>query len=210
MNTRNSIHSQILLKIKRFPKGKPIFPADFKGRGSEAAIKMTLLRLVKEGKLDRVAHGIYVVPKVNPRLGKIPPSLEEIAQAIADRDHARIRPSGVYALNRLGLSTQVPMKLVYITDGAPRHVRVGGRTIKFKTASPRTMAYKGKISGLVVQAFRELGQKGVTSEMTSKVKALLRNEKPDIIKEDAKLAPYWIARIFYDTLNENQIKNEVA
>ena len=102
------------------------------------------------------------------------------------------------------------MKLVYITDGAPRHVRVGGRTIKFKTASPRNMAYKGKISGLVVQAFRELGQKGVTSEMTSKVKALLRNEKPDIIKEDAKLAPYWIARIFYDTLKENQIKNEVA
>jgi len=206
MNSRNSTHSQILHKTRSIPKGKPIFPSDFKGYGSEAAIKMTLLRLVKEGKLDRVAHGIYVVPRMSDKLGKIPPSLEEIAQAIAERDHARIRPSGAYALSRLGLSTQVPLKLVYLTDGAPRHIKVGNRTIKFKIASPRSMAYKGKISGLVVQAFRELGQKGVTNEMIYKVKALLRNEKPETIKEDARLAPHWIARIFYDALEENQIQ----
>jgi len=209
MNTANSIHSQISQKILRIPKGKPIFPSDFKGLGSEAAIKMTLMRLAKEGKLDRIAHGIYVIPK-DSRFGKIRPSLEEIAHAIAERDHVRIRPTGTFALNTLGLSTQVPMRLVYITDGAPRHIRVGKGSIKFKTATPRSLAFKGKISGLVVQAFKELGRKSVSEEMIRKVKALLRKEKPDVIKADAKLAPYWIAKIFYDTLNEKKQDDAVA
>lgn len=210
MNTVNSIHSQILRKIKRIPPGKPLFPSDFKGLGSEAAIKMALMRLAREDKLDRIAHGIYVVPKEDSRLGKIPPSLEEVAQAIAERDHARIRPAGAFALNKLGLSTQVPTRLVYITDGAPRHIRVGKRSIKFKPASPRNLAYKGKISGLVVQAFKELGNKGVTDEVIRKVKTLLRNEKPEVIMTDAKLAPYWIAKIFYDILNEKKQHDTVA
>lgn len=201
MNRTNSIHNQIMQKIRRFPRGKPLFPADFKGLGSEAAIKMALMRLAREGKIERVAHGIYAVPK-ETRFGKIPPSLEEIAQAIAERDHARIRPAGAFALNKLGLSTQVPMKLVYITDGAPRYVRVGKRTIKFKPTTPKNLAYKGKISGLVVQALKELGDKRVTEEIINKIKALLRNEKPEVIMEDAKLAPYWIAKIFYSTVNE--------
>jgi hypothetical protein len=210
MNTTNSIHSQITRKIRRFSKGKPIFPSDFKGMGSEAAIKMALMRLVREGKLSRVAHGIYVIPKESSKFGKIPPSLEEIAHAIAERDHARIRPAGLFALNMLGLSTQVPMKLVYITDGAPRHVKVGKRTIKFKPATPKSLAYKGKISGLVVQALKELGNKRVTEEMISKIKALLRNEKREIIMEDAKLAPYWIAKLFYSTLDEMKKHDRVA
>lgn len=210
MNTVNSIHSQILRKIKRIPPGKPLFPSDFKGLGSEAAIKMALMRLAREGKLDRIAHGIYVVPREDSRFGRIPPSLEEVAQAIAERDHARIRPAGAFALNKLGLSTQVPMRLVYITDGAPRHIRVGKRSIKFKPASPRNLAYKGKISGLVVQAFKELGNKGVTDEVIRKVKALLRNEKREVIMADAKLAPYWIAKIFYDILNEKKQRDTVA
>lgn len=201
MNTVNSIHSRVSGKIKQIPKGKPIFPSDFKGLGSEAAIKMTLMRLTKESKLDRIAHGIYVVPK-DSRFGKIRPSLEEIAHAIAERDHARIRPTGAFALNKLGLSTQVPMRLIFITDGAPRHIRVGKGSIKFKSATPRSLAYRGKISGLVVQAFKELGSKSVSEEMIRKLKALLRKEKSEVIMADAKLAPYWIAKIFYDILNE--------
>lgn len=210
MNTFNSIHSQIFRKITRIPPGKPLFPADFKGLGSEAAIKMALMRLAREGKLARIAHGIYVVPKEDSRLGKIPPSLEEVAQAIAKRDHARIRPAGATALNSLGLSTQVPMRLVYITDGAARHIRVGKRSIKFKPASPRNLAYKGKISGMIVQAFKELGKKGVTDEVITKVKALLCNEGSEVIMADAKIAPYWIAKIFYDILNENNQHDSVA
>lgn len=206
MNVRNSIHSQISAKIARFARGKLIFPGDFKGLGSEAAVKMALLRLVREGKLDKVAHGIYVVPRLDPVLGKVPPSLESIAQAIASRDRARIRPSGAYALNQLGLTTQVPMKLVYLTDGAPRSVRVGKRMIKFKPTTPRSLAYKGDISALVIPAFKELGQKNVTPEMIQRVKGLLRRERPAALEADAQLAPHWIASIFYDVLKEKQLQ----
>ena len=202
MNTVNSVHSQILKELAQIEPGKPFFPADFKGMGTEAAIKVALGRLEKQGKLSRLTRGIYVVPEVHSTLGAIPPSLEEIAAAIAERDKARIRPAGAFALNKLGLSTQVPMKLVYITDGAPRTINIGKRTIKFKPGSPRNFAYKGVISGLVVQAFKELGQKKVTDEMITKVKKILAKEKQDIIKHDAKLAPHWIANLFYAVIKE--------
>jgi hypothetical protein len=210
MNKVNSIQSQITQKIRSFQRGKPIFPADFKGMGSEAAIKMALTRLTKQRTLDRIAHGIYVVPKENPKFGKIPPSLEEIAHAIADRDHARIRPAGAFALNKLGLSTQVPLKLVYVTDGAPRYVKIGKRTIKFKPTTPKNLAYKGTITGLAVQALKELGDKNVSQETIKKIKVLLRDEKPVVIMEDAKLAPYWIAKIFYSVLDEMKQHDWVA
>lgn len=210
MNTVKSVHGQILRKIRRIPPGKPLFPSNFRGLGSEAAIKMALMRLAREGKLDRIAHGIYVVPREDPRFGKIPPSLEAVAHAIAARDQARIRPAGAFALNKLGLSTQVPMRLVYITDGAPRHITIGKRSIKFKPTAPRNLTYKGKISGLVVQAFKELGHKGVTDEVIRKVKALLDNEKPEVIRADAKLAPNWIAKILYDILSERKEHDSLA
>ncbi len=200
MNTTNSIHSQILRKITRFRKGKLIFPTDFKGLGSEGAIKMTLLRLTREGKLKKVAHGIYVVPKIDPNLGQINPPMEEIAEAIAERDHAQIRPAGAFALNKLGLSTQVPMNLVYITDGAPRYIKIGKRGIRFKTTTARNLTYRGRISGLVIQAFKELGPKKVTVEMISKVESLLANENPDVILADAKKSPYWISKILFSAL----------
>lgn len=199
MNTVNSVHSQIEAQLGDIKPGKPFFPGDFKGLGSEAAVKVALGRLEKQGKVKRVAWGIYVVPLMSA-LGIVPPSLEAIAEAIAERDKARIRPSGAFALNKLGLSTQIPMKVVYITDGAPRTIQVGKRSIKFKPGSTRSFAYKGNISGLVAQAFKELGQKNVTDDMIWKVKKLLLKENPEVVAHDAKLAPYWIANIFYTAL----------
>jgi len=207
MNTVNSVHSQILREIGKMEPGNAVFPGDFKGIGSEASIKMAFVRLAKEGKLDRVSHGIYTVPKIDPRFGRIPPSLEDIAQAIADRDHARIRPAGAFALNKLGLSTQVPMKLVYLTDGAPRTIQIGKRTIKFKPAAPRSLLYKGPISGLAVQALKELGQKAVSGEVIDKLTKLLTNEDPELMRHDAKLAPNWISRILYVILS-NDTRND--
>lgn len=169
---------------------------------------MALNRLVKTGKIDRVGHGVYVVPKISSRIGKVPPSLEEIALAIAERDHAKILPAGPFALNKLGLSTQVPLKLVYITNGAPRNVKIGKRTIKFKPVAPRNFAYKGKISGLVAQALKDVGEKNVTTEMRLHVVKHLHKEKAEVIKHDAGVAPYWIAKIFYSSLKDKN--NEMA
>lgn len=192
-----STHKNILSRIKKLPPGELVFPTDFRGLGSEAAIKMAMSRLVKEKKFERIAHGIYLIPRTDPLLGKLHPSLESIAQAIAEREHVRIRPAGAYALNKLGLSTQVPMKLVYITDGAPRQIRIGKGGIKFKATTPKRLSLKGKISSLVIQALDELGLKAIDDEMKRKIQLLLEKENTKDLKADIKLAPAWINDFIY-------------
>lgn len=105
--------------------GDILFVSDFKGRGTGAAIRKSLSRLVEAGRLRRLAHGIYYLPKIDPELGELRPSAEQVAQKIAQKEKVHIYPTGVYALNRLGLSTQVRTKLVYLTDGVSRLLTIG-------------------------------------------------------------------------------------
>ena len=122
--TMKKTHTYISDLLSRKKEGELLFPTDFRGQGTEAAIHQALSRLVREGKLKRIAHGIYYIPKIDPLLGELQPSAEEIAERIAKKEKVRIRPAGAYALNKLGLSTQVPTKLIYITDGVPRQLRI--------------------------------------------------------------------------------------
>lgn len=192
-----SIHLKVIQIIARKELGDLIFPIDFKNVGSQNAIKTALHRLNREKVIDRIAQGIYIVPRHDPVLGNIYPSLEEIAYAIARRDKARIMPSGAYALNKLGLSNQVPTKLVYLTDGAPRLIKIGNRSIKFKATVPKRLITKGEISSLAIQALTELGPDGLTLDLEKKLKTVLKKEKPSIIKHDAELAPAWISEKLY-------------
>jgi len=189
-----SVHSKILKSIARKKKGELIFPTDFRAIGSAAAVKTSLTRLQKSSIIERISQGIYIIPKSDPVLGTIRPSLEDIAFAIARRDKARIIPSGAYALQKLGISTQVPTKLVFLTDGAPRLIKIGNRSIKFKATTPKKLMTKGEISGLVIQAMSELGKHGITPPIEQKIKTALQQEKISIIKHDAELAPAWIAQ----------------
>jgi predicted transcriptional regulator of viral defense system len=170
---------------------------------------MSLSRLAKDGKVERLAHGIYIIPKVDPMLGKLYPPIEEIAKAIAERDNVNIKPSGAYALNRLGLSTQIPMIHVYITDGAARSITIGKSKIKFKATIPEKLATKGPISGLVIQALEELGPDEVSEEIMYKITNLLKKEDQELLRHDAKLTSAWIARFFYDKLPK-RIKDDKA
>jgi predicted transcriptional regulator of viral defense system len=113
-------------------------------------VKKVLLRLEQKGLLKRLAFGIYLYPKNSKLLGELTPTVEEIASAIAARDKARIIPTGSYALNALGLSTQVPLNAVYLTDGATRKVAIGKRNILFKKTSPKNLSVRGPISSLVI------------------------------------------------------------
>lgn len=123
-----------------------------------------LSRLVKDGVLKRLAHGIYFHPQKDPVLGTIYPSIDDIAQTIARINKVRIMPTGLNALNRLGLSSQVPIKLIYLTDSKPKTIKAGKRTIAFKTTAPKKLSTKGKVTSLVIQALEELGKNGVTNE----------------------------------------------
>ena len=195
-----SIESQIEKKIKDNKRGKIYFPASFYRYGTEAAIHQAFKRLYEKGTLSRIAHGIYLYPKTDPELGTLYPSIDEIAMAIAKRDKARIIPNGAQALNILGLSTQVPMKIAYLTDGAQRDISIGNQSIKFKKTSPRNLAAKGEISGLIIQALREIGKDNATADQLDKIRELLKNEDPTVMENDAGIAPLWISRIMLSAL----------
>ena len=190
-----SVKNRIENKIKSMKKGSIIFPSNFDNIGNVEAVKKSLLRLKNKKFLVRLAHGIYLYPKQDKLLGILYPSIENIATAIADRDKARIIPTGIKALNQLGLSSQIPMNIIFLTDGAARSIVVGKRTIKFKRTTPKNLAVRGKITSLIIQALKEIGKDNITDEQLKKIKNHLKLEKKEIIEHDAKLAPAWIAKI---------------
>lgn len=191
----DSVQTKIENKIKTMKRGSIIFPSNFNAFGNVEGVKKSLLRLEQKGFLERLAHGIYLYPKQDKLLGNLSPSIEEIATAIAERDKARIIPTGITALNKLGLSTQIPMNVVFLTDGAPRSIVVGKRTIKFKRTSPKSLTVKGEVTSLIIQALKEIGKDNVTDEQLEKINHHLKLEKKEFIEHDAKLAPAWIAKI---------------
>jgi len=197
---KESIEIQILTKIKKAKRGSLFFPENFLDYGNPDAIRKALERLVKSSKIDRVSAGIYVRPQIDNIIGRVMPDIEDIAKAIARRDRARIVPTGDYALNRLGFSTQVPMNIVYLTDGTARKIKIGNYTIVLKKASPKNVAAIGEISRLVIQALKSIGRDNITSENIDHIQKLLKKEKPTHLEYDIRLAPMWIKNIMKPAL----------
>jgi predicted transcriptional regulator of viral defense system len=163
-------------------------------------VNKALERLVKSGELERVATGIYVRPVIDDYIGKVLPSIEEIAVAIAKRDRATIVPTGSYAMYKLGLTTQVPLNIVYYTDTSARKIKIGKQTITFKKASSKNLSFVGEISKLAIQALRTIGKDKATGEEIKQIKKILKNENPKHLQHDLLLAPVWIRKLI--TANE--------
>jgi len=188
--------------IQQAGQGKFYFAEDFIEIANNDQVRLALSRLTKENFLLRVAQKIYYFPIEDPQLGKVHPSLEKIAEAIAAREKINIKPAGAHALNKLGLSTQVPMKAVYLTNGASRKIKAGKRVIEFIKRSPRKMSYIGRTSGPVLIAIEELGEANLTEEMTDKIVKLFQQEDTPLLKDDLKLAPKWITHKFIPLLSD--------
>jgi len=197
---RPQVENKIAEAVKTYPKGSVLFVDNFLDFGNHESVKKALLRLKEKEILVRLTHGIYLYPKVDKELGVLFPSTEEIAKAIARRDKARIVPTGVQALNKLGLSTQIPMKVVYLTDGAARTVKVGKRTITFKKTSPKNLLVKGEISSFAIQALKTIGQNKIDEKTIEKIQSILKNEKKENIVHDAKLSPAWVSKILMQVI----------
>ncbi len=195
-----STELQILTKFRKARRGSLFFAEDFLRFTNSKAISKALERLVAKEEIIRVARGIYTRQTIDPILGPIIPGAESIAKAIAKRDKARIVPTGTLALNALGLSTQVPMNVVYLTDGAARKINLGKRKIIFKKASPKNLAAIGEISGLIIQALKVIGKDNVTEEETRIILNYLKNEDKYRLEHDIRLAPEWIRKIMRQAL----------
>ena len=201
-NPTQSIDKKVLARIRGRGRGSVIIPTDFLDIGSRQAVDLVLHRLTKKGAIRRLARGIYDFPKQHPVLGPLTPSAETIAQALAGRDRTRIQPAGAYAANTLGLSEQVPVNVVFLTDGPTRMVQIGTMTIQLRRTTPRNMEAAGRLSGLVIQAFRELGEEHVTPNRIAHLKRTLPLEKRREVLKDLKLAPAWMHPILRELARE--------
>jgi len=195
-----SIENKIEKAIKSKQRGILFFTDDFIAYGSSKAIQKALERLTNREVIRRVARGIFVRPIWSEYVGEVMPTAEEVAKGIAKRDKIKIVPTGSHAMNKLGLSTQIPLKLVYLTDGSPREIQIGKRTIKLKKTTPKNLMAKGKISSLAIQALKEVGHKKITTEFEEKIIQLLKKEKQKELEHDIPLAPVWIRKIMQKAL----------
>lgn len=197
-----SLHTRLEQLITSQKPGEIIFPADFLELGSPEAIHMALSRLTDQKKVARLAKGIYVKPRIDEHLGPVLPSLEEIAHAIAEKEHVIIRPTGAYALNKLGLSTQVPTKVVFLTNGSRRQIRVGKGILTFKPTTPKNLAAKNELVFLAIQSLIELGEQKTTDKVKAILKDKLQAVSPVVIREDAKFAPQHACKTLLTIANE--------
>jgi predicted transcriptional regulator of viral defense system len=186
---KTSVNNSIELKIKRAKPGQIFLPSDFKELGTSTAIRKTLSRLVESGDLVRMGQGVYAIPKNDKTFGKILPSMEELAAALAKKDHVKIKPSGQYALNKIGLSTQVPMKMVFLTNGNAKRIRIGKNAIIFKATTTKKLSMIGEISSLLFLGLEEIDTKKLSQIELDRIMELLRKENPKKLRHDLRLAP---------------------
>ena len=191
-----SIENKIASRIHSKGNGWVFTPNHFLDIGSRTAVAQSLVRLVRAGTIRRLAQGLYDYPEKHPALGDLPPNYERIAQALAGRDSLKIQPSGAYAANLLGLTEQVPAKIVFLTDGSNRTVQINKQQLVLKRTTPKNMATAGKVSGLVIQALRYLGQNNVDDKITEILKKRLSSDDKRQLINDLRFAPVWIGVIF--------------
>ena len=196
-----SIENKVLEHLKYRQRGKIYFTNDFATLGTSESIRKSLSNLVKKDILIRLTQGIYLYPKIDKELGVLYPSVDDVCRAIAKRDKARIEPTGVFALHSLGLSTQIPVNVVYLTDGIPRKIKYGNRTIKFKKTAPKNLAMKGKVCSLVIAALKQIGKENVSQEVELQLTKALKKESVENVKHDAQLAPVWISKLIFQLVN---------
>ena len=189
-------HSNITLRerIEALPEDTVLFRSDFPEYHSEF-VGGTLAELTQEGVLVKLAQGIYAKPR-RSRFGFVLPSVDKIAQAIAARDNAEVLPSGMTALNVLGLSTQVPMKYSYLTTGSERTIKLENQEIRLKRGVPKNFCYKTKLIARLVQALKALKQQNVGQEEIQTIRSLISKE-PDktTLAKDVDMMPIWMKRI---------------
>ena len=183
---------KILSRIYGYGRGIVISPTNFLDLGERAAVDKALARLSTDGPLRRLTRGLYEYPRTHPVLGTLSPTPEKVARALAGKVGARLQPTGAYAANLLGLTEQVPAKIVFLTDGFSKTVRVGAQQIQLKHASLRDMATAGRMSGLVVQALRYLGAAHVDDEVVDRLRKQLTPKDKERLLEDLCLAPTWM------------------
>ncbi|MFC1521898.1 DUF6088 family protein [Elusimicrobiota bacterium] len=190
-----SVDTLLLARIQEHRLGWVFTPVDFMDLGSRTAVSTALKRYKASGTIRRLGRGLYDTPRKHPKLGILWPKMETLTDAIKRRDSVRLQPTGAYAANLLGLSEQVPMRVLFLTDGPERKINLGNLKITFKHTTPRNMATAGRISGSVIQALRWLGRHNVDDKVVGILCRKLPARDRHQLLSDMRYAPAWIGDV---------------
>jgi len=195
-----SIERRITYRIRAKGRGWVFSPRHFLDFGSRKAVDLALFKLNNRGDIRRLGRGIYDYPKIHSQLGVLSPSIDSVAKLIAEKNNSQLKITGAEAANALGLSTQVPARIVYLTDGPSRKIKIGKQTIEFRHASPKVMATAGKASGTVIQALQYIGKDDVNSDVINKIKETLSDEDKRELKKNMNAAPDWMRPVITEII----------
>lgn len=191
-NQSQSIEKSVTSRIYGRGRGCVFTPNDFIDLGSRDSIDQSLHRLTELGTIRRIARGLYHYPESHALLGEVAPSIESVAKALASSEQVKLQPSGAYAANLLGLSEQVPAKVVFLTSGRARKVKLGKLIIELRPTTPRKVAAAGRTSGLVLAALRYFGKNHITSDRIAHLRKTLSAEDRRQLLADLPSAPAWL------------------
>jgi Family of unknown function (DUF6088) len=201
--TQNIVNS-VKSKIYGHGRGWVFTPQHFSDLGSDTGVRTALSRLQKEKVIRRIAQGIYDYPRTHKTLGVLSPSVEAVAQAFAEKNGAKIQASGAYAANVIGLSVQVPGRVIFLTDGPTGKVKIGKLEISFKKTTVKNMFAAGSREALAIQAFKFMRKEHIDQKMLNAAKRLLKGSTRKEFEKNLKFAPHWIRALLFD-LMENEL-----
>jgi len=195
--------SKIQELIKAKGKGFVFTSKYFSSKADDVSVVTSALsRLVQKKVIRRLTHGLYDLPEVHPKLGAIMPTTQKIIEAIKASDAIEVQPTGAYAANLLGLSTQIPMRIELYTNGPKKTIRIGKQEIILKPTTPKNMIGAGTKAGLILHALRQIGKDNVTDEMIKQISSKIEEQDVKHIKKQIQFAPVWIAKIMRSIINE--------
>ncbi len=197
--TENKIKELIKAKGKGFVFTSKYFSSQ---TDDVSVVTSALSRLVQKKVIRRLTHGLYDLPEIHPKLGEIMPTTQKIIEAIQASEAIEVQPTGAYAANLLGLSTQIPMRIELYTNGPKKTIRIGKQEIILKPTTPKNMIGAGTKAGLILHALKQIGKDNVTEEMIQQIISKIEEKDIKHIKKQIQFAPVWIAKIMRSLINE--------
>lgn len=187
-----TLAKQVLEHASRLPEGTPLAAKELLHLGTRAAVDQVLSRLVGRGTLLRAGRGIYVLP-VESRFGTRAPSALKMVEGLANQRGETIVSHGAAAANALGLTTQVPMRAVYLTSGRSRQLKLGAQTVEFRHAPIWQLIFPGRAAGDVVRALAWLGPEKA-AEVIQKLRSKLPSSELEEVASARARLPTWMAQ----------------
>lgn len=198
------IAQKIIKRVRGNGRGAVFTASDFADIGSRGGVDQALSRLAIDGSIRRLDRGLYDFPKTSAQLGQLSPNLDNIVRAIAKKDDLVLQVSSSAAANMFGLTTQVPAKLTYLTDGRTRSRQIGSQTIYFRKATGKTLVGAGNKTGAVFQALRYVGKNGITDQVIHNLASALTDKDRNLLMKQSLKVASWMRPVVQQIVSRMQ------